>query len=181
MPKSMRARKRNASYVRRPSRTRVQILEIGGSAIDANVVAIALIIWWSRDSKYGSAPPRPLKPNTKLSKAATRPSSKRRPLALTDVQTTLFCKRAPKGTVCFNLAVLRSFAGVLRNSSLAYAIARESTKTTMWDYGLPGAGACLTNKPPGSGASADRSTAPRSCPTGDDCGVNDRRASEDLC
>ena len=101
-------------------------------------------------------------------------------LVLTNVQTTLFCKRAPKGTVCFNLAVLRSFAGVLRDSSLIHAIARDSTKMTEWDYGLPGVGACLTNKPPGSGVSADRSTAPRSCPTGDDCGVNDIRVSEDL-
>ncbi len=101
-------------------------------------------------------------------------------LVLTNVQTTLFCKRAPKGTVCFNLAVLRLSAGVLSNSSLTYAIARESTKMMGWDYGLLGAGACLTNKPPRSGVSANRSTAPRSCPTGDDCGVNDIRVSEDL-
>ena len=100
--------------------------------------------------------------------------------ALTNVQTTLFCKRAPKGTVCFNLAIHRWSAGFLGNSWLIDANALWSTIKLAGGHRARGASLFRTNSPTENGVSAERSAIALSALMRDVCGVSAASASDDV-
>lgn len=101
-------------------------------------------------------------------------------LVLTNVQTTLFCKRAPKGTVCFNLAIHRWSAGFLGNSWLIDANALWSTIKLAGGHRARGASLFRTNSPTENGVSAERSAIALSALMRDVCGVSAASASDDV-